>query len=127
MRTNVDKMVKVIGLLSNQDLSVVRLAKRAGVQTATARKWVEALHKATPKIVYVCDWEDSEENGRPMAVYSWGNFRDATRPPKLTDADRQQRRRNKKAAAQIALALRPDMGYPGAAARAVATEEGEIA
>ena len=55
------------------------------------RFWVRDMHRK--KMIHIVAWDRTITNNPCIAVYAWGKGKDAKRPAKLSNAERQARLR----------------------------------
>ena len=72
------------------------LAEQVGVISATARRWIDLLHRS--ECVYIVHWIKLHGNNNWIAVWTWnsgGSFSDAPRPKPVSDAESCKRYRER--------------------------------
>ena len=83
--------------------TVSGLCEESGLAYNSCRKFVATLYRR--KLVHIAAWERDSIGRWTIAAYAWGTGKDAKRPPKLTPAQRSQRRRDRLKATEYALAI----------------------
>lgn len=112
MKINAHFYAQLIAALIPGDLNCQELADETGLHYVTVLEYTRELHKAGA--VHIARWEKDTRNRDAVKVYKLGKGRDAARQ-RLTSAQRQERARARKAAAQQAAVMAGTGRYVAAA------------
>lgn len=112
MKINAHFYAKLIKAMIPGDLNCQELADETGLHYVTVLEYTRELHKA--KAAHIVRWEKDSRGRDGIKVYKLGSGKDAVRQ-RLTGAERQERVRARRAAAQKAAVLAGTGRYVAAA------------
>lgn len=112
MKINAHFYAKLIKAMIPGDLNCQELADETGLHYVTVLEYTRELHKA--KAAHIVRWEKDSRGRDVIKVYKLGTGKDAVRQ-RLTGAERQERVRARRAAAQKAAVLAGAGRYVAAA------------
>lgn len=112
MKINAHFYAKLIKAMIPGDLNCQELADETGLHYVTVLEYTRELHKA--KAAHIARWEKDSRGRDVIKVYKLGTGKDAVRQ-RLTGAERQERVRARRAAAQKAAVLAGTGRYVAAA------------
>lgn len=93
IRINALSFAKLVRCLTDGPSRIQDVADETGLHYVTARRYLKALHRE--HVIHISGWENDSRGRANQVVYAMGDKADAKRP-RLSDAERQVRYRNKK-------------------------------
>jgi hypothetical protein len=89
-RMSAKKYATMIGMLMREPHTITSMAQALGLSRRVVGRYVDALHKARPKLVHIAEWQQTRVATAPMwaAAYGWGGDRDEARPAKKSNEER---------------------------------------
>lgn len=89
---------KLIGALSDKiPRGYVELSEYTGLHEHTVRRYIMALREHKPRLVFITEWSEDRRGNQSIRCFAMGGTPDVKRP-KMSNAERQQRQRDKKRA-----------------------------
>lgn len=115
---------RIVEILADKKLGHIEVAESMGFSRTAAQKYMAAMHKRSPKVIYISEYEQPLTGGYPRPLFSVGNLPDVVYVPKnIKKAKRPVPRSEEKKARILELLTTPMTGRELAAAVFLSNEQ----
>lgn len=107
MKSQAEKLARLIRFLEkNETFTNAEMAKYTGMRLDSVNRLTRKLREPGPnKMLRVCAWDADLLGRKTVRVFARGTRADASRPPRLTQAEKDFRSEQRKAARELGRAV----------------------